>query len=106
MVPISGVGRPTVAILYQDHQERKKVKLYRMQRPGAMITSPPELFKANAQPSDHMLVPVDASVGGLLVIGEFMITYFDLKGSTLGVSMRSSQITAQVLSETSYDSVY
>lgn len=94
MVAIPGTNRPTIAILYQDHQEQKKIKLYQIQRMGGQITSPPELFKANAQPSDHTLIPVHGSVGGLLVVGEFMISYYDLKGSTLGVSMRSAQITA------------
>ena len=71
---LEGYNVPTLAILYQDHQDSRHVKTYCITQEQKLEKGPFHL--ANVESKSSILIPVAAKVGGgFLVVGEKTISY-------------------------------
>lgn len=90
--------RPTVALLYSTDRHTRRLKTYQLNMPGrCFFQNDRSTFDINLQPTDHTLIAVPAPFGGVIVIGEKMLSYYDLKGSSKTISINSVIITALVV---------
>ncbi|KAI9260637.1 UV-damaged DNA binding protein [Phascolomyces articulosus] len=97
MVVLNNTERPTVAILYMDEKEIRRVKIYEINISGRelfgkLLDGLVEEFIVDS--SDQMLAAVPSPFGGILVIGELMISYYDMHGWSRSTSINSMIPTA------------
>ncbi|SAL95103.1 hypothetical protein [Absidia glauca] len=82
---------PIFAVLYeQEHGVR--LKFYQVQLSRKRISMKYAVSEA-LESTSHLLVPVPAPYGGVLVIGEYIISYYDLEGNNVAISIDSVVIT-------------
>ncbi|KAG2220152.1 hypothetical protein INT45_013850, partial [Circinella minor] len=92
MTVLEGTERPTVAILYMDEKETRRVKTYELNLRGRDLydrQSDYLITEFVVDSSDQLVAAVPSPVGGILVIGELMISYYDMHGSSKSTSINS-----------------
>ncbi|KAI8100016.1 CPSF A subunit region-domain-containing protein [Halteromyces radiatus] len=91
MVALEEPTTPTFAILY-DQDDGPHVKFYQIKAPNRQI-SPRYQVDGPVESSCHLLIPVPQPYGGVLVVGEYTITYFDMDGNDAAISIDAVIIT-------------
>ena len=77
--------KPTVAVLYQDQREMRHVKTYEISIKEKEILEGP-WNAPNVEVGASLLVPLKAPLGGVLLLGERSITYFnDNKSKSIAI---------------------
>ncbi|KAF7731208.1 DNA damage-binding protein 1a [Apophysomyces ossiformis] len=100
MVAVHGTGKPTIVVLYQEESDdARQIKSYHIDMQGKTMLHKPN-FHAHVETTAHMLISVPEPYGGVLVIGEFMISYYDLKVTHKSISIDSIMVTAYGLVKT------
>ncbi|KAI8149358.1 CPSF A subunit region-domain-containing protein [Fennellomyces sp. T-0311] len=97
MVVLDDTERPTIVILYVDEKEVRRIKTYEINMRGRNLYErrTDGLFtEIGIDSSDHSLAAVPAPYGGVLVIGELMISYYDVRGTSKSTSINSMTPTA------------
>ena len=92
MTVLEGTERPTVAVLYMDEKETRRVKTYEINLRGRDLfdrQSDDLMTEFVVDSSDQLVAAVPSPVGGILVIGELMISYYDMHGSSKSTSINS-----------------
>eukprot|EP01091_Cochliopodium_minus_P000594 TRINITY_DN1052_c0_g2_i2.p1 TRINITY_DN1052_c0_g2~~TRINITY_DN1052_c0_g2_i2.p1 ORF type:complete len:680 (-),score=176.68 TRINITY_DN1052_c0_g2_i2:1364-3403(-) len=88
---LEGYDLPTVAILYQDHQDSRHVKTYQIK--DQKLEKGP-IFLANVEAYASILIPLSKKIGGgFLVVGEKTISYKSPE-SEKSVHMDQTMITS------------
>ncbi|KAI9493741.1 mono-functional DNA-alkylating methyl methanesulfonate N-term-domain-containing protein [Zychaea mexicana] len=98
MVVLENPERPVVAVLYVDEREVRRIKTYEINLQGRDLfdrRSNGIVAEIEVDSSDHFLAAVPAPHGGLLVIGELMITYHNMREDTRNTS-KSTSINSMV----------
>lgn len=91
MAAVECVSAPTFAIIYEQ-EDGVRLKFYqaKLSRKGISVK---HAVSDPIEPTSHLLVPVPAPFGGVLVIGEYTICYYDVEGNSVAVSINSVVIT-------------
>jgi hypothetical protein len=82
---------PIFAVLYEQ-EYGMRVKFYQVQLSRKRISMKYAVSEA-LESTSHLLAPVPAPYGGVLVIGEYIINYYDLEGNNVAISVNSVVIT-------------
>ncbi|KAI8336233.1 CPSF A subunit region-domain-containing protein [Chlamydoabsidia padenii] len=91
MVALEESSTPTFAIIYEQ-EAGVRLKFYQVKLSRRTII--PKLTLPNPlESSSHLLVPVPLPFGGVLVIGEYTIWYYDMEGNDMAVSIDAVMIT-------------
>ncbi|CAO3597924.1 unnamed protein product [Absidia cylindrospora] len=85
MVAVEGLQMPSFAILYEQ-DDGILLKFYQVNLSRKQISTK---YTVNGplEASCHLLVPVPRPYGGVLAIGEFTISYFDIEGHDCSLSI-------------------
>ncbi|KAH8956048.1 hypothetical protein BDL97_07G017700 [Sphagnum fallax] len=71
-----GCSKPTIAVLYQDSQDARHVKTYKVQMKEKDFGEGPWL-QSNLDNGAGLLIPVPLPLGGAIIIGEQTIVYYN-----------------------------
>ncbi|ORZ19050.1 CPSF A subunit region-domain-containing protein [Absidia repens] len=85
MVAIEGLPMAAFAILYEQ-DDGMLLKFYQVNLPRKQISTR-YTVSGSLEASCHLLVPVPLPSGGVLAIGEFTISYFDVSGHDCSLSI-------------------
>jgi DNA damage-binding protein 1 len=92
MTFLYGCSRPTLALIYEDQYERRHVKCYELHFKDKEFK---ESWSLNhVEGGSQMLIPVPMPYGGVIIVGEQIISYYNGEGSPISVSMKPSLMKA------------
>ncbi|KAI8467206.1 MAG: mono-functional DNA-alkylating methyl methanesulfonate N-term-domain-containing protein [Monoraphidium minutum] len=75
MAFLAGCATPTVALLYEDAKHARHIKAYAVGLRSKDLEEAP-LAHQNLDAGASMIIPVPAPLGGAIVVGEAVVTYF------------------------------
>lgn len=94
MVSLKGIQQSTIAILSGEISELKYIKAFKY-KPGTNEILNDEKLTAKVEATTHTLISVPNPIGGVLAIGEYIISYHDLtSGGNKELSIDLVTITA------------
>ncbi|CAO0790870.1 unnamed protein product [Mucor circinelloides] len=105
MVSLRGIHQSYIAVLLGEINDLKTIKTFRYNASLNEITEN-EKMQVGVEATTHTLVAVPDPIGGVLAIGEYIISYYDLSssGSTpKELSIDPTVVTAATFLENSYD---
>eukprot|EP00878_Enallax_costatus_P005870 GHUV01006158.1.p1 GENE.GHUV01006158.1~~GHUV01006158.1.p1 ORF type:complete len:800 (+),score=216.97 GHUV01006158.1:186-2585(+) len=79
-------AKPVLAVLYEDNKQARHVKTYTLNLQAKELEDGP-WFQGNIDAGSSKIIPVPSPLGGAIVIGESVLTYFNTQQP-----MRSTQI--------------
>ncbi|KAI8880494.1 hypothetical protein K501DRAFT_254965 [Backusella circina FSU 941] len=91
MIPLYGVSSSSVAVLLGEIEEIKTIKLFRCD-PGHIEENRNVVIQV--EPTTHMLIPVPDHIGGIISVGEYIITYHDFQGGYKELSIEPVMVTS------------
>ncbi|RCH97919.1 DNA damage-binding protein 1a, partial [Rhizopus stolonifer] len=103
MVALKGIQQSSVAVLLGEINELKTIKIFRYSS-NEMVEN--EKLTMRVEATTHMLISVPDPIGGVLAIGEYILSYHDLSSSgreTKELSIDPVMITSYTFLENSYD---
>lgn len=99
---LEGIQKSSFAVLVGENQELKTLKVFKY-IPGRIMEV--EKYTATVEETAHRLICVPEPVGGVLVIGRYIISYHDPAQSTApkGYSINPMEVTAHSFLHKSYN---
>ena len=92
MTFLYGCSRPTLALIYEDQYEKRHLKCYEMNLKDKELKE--RWFLNNIEGKSQMLIPILMPYGGVIIIGEQIISYYAGDGSVVSVAMKPCLIKA------------
>jgi hypothetical protein len=93
MIPLYGVTSSSVAVLLPESDEVKVIKLFKCERDQIQTN---EQVSIHVEPTTHLLIPVPDPIGGIISVGEYIITYHDFQGGYKELSIEPVTVTSYV----------
>ncbi|GAX83262.1 hypothetical protein CEUSTIGMA_g10688.t1 [Chlamydomonas eustigma] len=94
MIFLTGQERPTIAVLYEDLKKARHMKTYVMADAEKDLTEGPWSHQ-NLDPGSGMLLAVPQPLGGVIVVGESLVSYLSFGSQTLRAApIKPTSITA------------
>lgn len=99
IVSLRGIHVSAMAVLSGETSELKTIKTFKYKQGTNEVAEVPKLT-VRVEATTHTLISVPDPIGGVLAIGEYIISYHDLSlspGSTKELSIDLVTVTAYVL---------
>ncbi|KAI8328162.1 CPSF A subunit region-domain-containing protein [Choanephora cucurbitarum] len=106
MVALKGIQQSCIAALLGEINELKTIKIFRCDPQKSELVEN-EKLTVKVEATTHMLIPVPNPIGGLLAVGEYILSYHDLSTNSREpkeLSIDPVTITSYVFLEGSCDS--
>lgn len=105
MVSLKGIHQSNIAVLLGEINDLKTIKTFRYNAGLNEITENDKL-QVGVEATTHTLIPVPDPIGGVLAIGEYIISYYDFSSpgsAPKELSIDPTVVTAFTFLENSYD---
>lgn len=91
MVALNGIQRSSLAILVGAEEELKTLKIFNYADEELFEN---ERYTTTVELTAHTLIAVPESIGGVLILGEYIISYLDPSAVYKEISMEPVMVTA------------